>query len=273
MSITSISDLVAGLAAAQRYLVTYAAQANAEAAGVTQSLLDRAGVPGAATLPTTLAGTAFTQASTGGVALVDPNPASLYLAGATINASLAGQLTLFDLLWANGGITATTTTGQTVTSATFPSRDLNSAALGEGCEMWLAVHTADGGNVSPVTNTTATYTNSGSTGSRSATIASYPATPRAGSMVKFTLAAGDTGVKSVQTLTLGTSYVSGTLNMLVVRRLADFAIPGATQAYQFNYGDVGLPKVLPTSFLFWAFTPASAAVGAINTAWLTFAAK
>lgn len=75
-------------------------------------------------------------------------------------------------------------------------------------------------NGSAVTNTTLTYTNQSGTGSKTATISSFPATAVAGTFVPFQLAAGDTGVRSIQTLTLGTSYGGGTIHLVAYRVLA-----------------------------------------------------
>ncbi|MFO0749129.1 MAG: hypothetical protein U1F43_26225 [Myxococcota bacterium] len=64
-------------------------------------------------------------------------------------------------------------------------------------------------NVSAVTNMTMTYTNSAGTGSRTGTIGELPATAVAGTFVQFQLDSGDVGVRSIQSLTLGTSLVTG----------------------------------------------------------------
>lgn len=273
MAVTSLSDLAAGLAVGQRFLVTKSAQAASEAAAVAQSFLDRGGSPGAATLATTLGGSNFTAASAGAVPLVDPSPALLYLAGLTATVSTPGELTIHDLLWQNGGISATTTTAQTVNSAAFPARDNAGATSGAGVELWLAVFTANATNASPITNTTASYTNSAGTSGRTATIASVPATLTAGSMVKFQLQGDDVGVRSVQSLTLGTSYGAGTLALLAMRRIADVPIAVAATPYQWSWGDLGLPQVFAGSYLHFGFVPTGAVAAALTALWLTFAQK
>jgi hypothetical protein len=47
-----------------------------------------------------------------------------------------------------------------------------------------------------------------------------PATPVIGTLMRFQLQAGDTGVRSIQSVTLGTSYGAGALTLLVYRVLA-----------------------------------------------------
>jgi hypothetical protein len=67
-----------------------------------------------------------------------------------------------------------------------------------------------------ITGNTDQSGNSGNTG----TITSFPATAVAGTFVPFNLAAGDTGVRSIQTLTLGTSYGGGTIHLVQYRPIA-----------------------------------------------------
>lgn len=52
-----------------------------------------------------------------------------------------------------------------------------------------------------------------------------PASPTIGTIVWFQLAAGDTGVQSIQSVTLGTSLVSGSISMLIARPIV--TIPGS----------------------------------------------
>jgi hypothetical protein len=113
----------------------------------------------------------------------------------------------------------TTTTAQTVNSVAFPARDLNGSANGEQVFVGILVATATT-NGAAVTNTTMSYTNSAGTAGRTATISSFPATAVAGTFVPFQLAAGDSGVRSIQTVTLGTSYGGGAIHIVAYRSLA-----------------------------------------------------
>ena len=58
-------------------------------------------------------------------------------------------------------------------------------------------------------------------------MASFPITGVAGTFVPFELQAGDTGVRSIQGITLGTSYVSGVIHIVVYRVLDMMALAGA----------------------------------------------
>jgi hypothetical protein len=75
-----------------------------------------------------------------------------------------------------------------------------------------------------------TYTNSLGSSGKTATMASYPATAQAGTVVPFPLSAGDVGVQSIQTLPLGTSYVSGTIHLVAYRHVATVPVPTANVA-------------------------------------------
>jgi hypothetical protein len=88
--------------------------------------------------------------------------------------------------------------------------------------------TAASTNAAVISNSTVTYTNSDGTGSRTATLANLvgaqiPATPTIGTIVWFQLAAGDKGVRSIQTLTLGTSLATGSVSLLIARPLATYS--------------------------------------------------
>jgi hypothetical protein len=213
----------------------YKIGATSEAAGVRVSYHAASGVPGAFAPGTpglagrTTDGTTTTDA--GCIPIWTPT-GSLYLTGFDCAAGVVCQLTLRDWLWINTGAVVTTTTGQTVNSVTLPARDLNGSTNGEGIYAAILVTTATT-NAGAVTNMTLTYTNSDGTGSRTATMASFPATAVAGTFVPFQLAAGDRGIRSIQTHTLGTSLVTGAVSLVMYRTVAAAAITTA------NVGSVG----------------------------------
>jgi hypothetical protein len=145
-----------------------------------------------------------------------------YLAAFTATATVACQLYLDDMLWVNSGVVVTTTTAQTINSVAFPARDANGSTDGAGVQIGILVTTATT-NAGAITNTTMSYTNSAGVAGRTATITAvggFPATGVVGTFVPFELAAGDVGVRSIQTLTLGTSYVAGAISLLAFRRIA-----------------------------------------------------
>lgn len=210
-----------------------------EAAGEYYSPIYTAGNPGAAAAPTPgLAGAAllsypgqlpFAAAASGD---------TTYLAdlAASQGANVGGVL-LCDRLWHNSGFTATTTTAETVNSATWPTRDYSLSTAGVDVMVGIEVSSATG-NGGAITNTTMSYTNSAGASGRTATITSFPATAVAGHFSVFSLAAGDAGVRSIQSLTKGTSYVSGTIHLVAFRVIAAIGLPVANTW-------AGLPPAMP----------------------------
>jgi hypothetical protein len=194
----------------------------AEAAGSWYSWSKDSGFPGALAIGTpglggrTIDGTTTTDA--GCMVVANASSGGNYLASVNATGTVAHNLSLHDWLWVNTGAVVTTTTGQTVTSVTWPARDSAGTTNGSGVNVGILVTTATT-NASAVTNTTMTYTNSDGTGSRTATIASFPATAVIGTFVPFQLQAGDRGVRSIQTLTLGTSYAAGAISLVAYRTI------------------------------------------------------
>lgn len=194
-----------------------------EAAGVPYLFYRDTGFPGAWTIGTPgVAGRALVFSSETGGFLDWKNPAAgnrNYLTSFVGAASGNGTLWCLDCLWVNTGLVVTTTTAQTVNSVAFPARDLNGTANGLGVQVAVLVTTATT-NAGAITNMTMSYTNSDGTSGRTATVSSFPITCTAGSLIFFQLQAGDRGVQSIQSVTLGTSLVTGAISLLAFRRLA-----------------------------------------------------
>lgn len=157
-------------------------------------------------------------ADAGCIPVRTPAAGAAHLIDYSVAATVASGHYLFDYLWINSGIVVTTTTAQAISSVAFPARDINGTAAGLGYEIGLLA-VANLGNAGAITNTTVSYTNSSGVAGRTATLA-VPATVLAGTLVPFQLAAGDVGVQSIQSITLGTTYTSGTMSLVVFRRIA-----------------------------------------------------
>lgn len=240
MAISSLDAMIAGMLPLQRFLKIGATM---EAAGVLHSLLYTSGIPGAGAAPAPgLAGAALTTYA-GQIPFSNPVSGNSYLALFEGGMSaLDGQLILYDRLWHNSGIGITTPGGQTITSVAWPARDNNGSTNGEGVYAALEVSGATG-NGAAITTTTLTYTNSAGTGSRTATMASFPQTAAAGSFIPFQLQAGDTGIRSIQTLTLGTSYTSGTVHLVAYRELGPSLNLGVYRGDRVDAVSSGFPRL------------------------------
>lgn len=165
-----------------------------------------------------------TAADNGCLVIANPSVGANYVTEVVMAASTNHQHVFFDCLWVNTGLVVTTTTAQTVTMGTLPARDVNGSTNGEGCMIAMLTTTANT-NAAVITNTTVSYTNSDGTAGRTATLSALvgsqiPATPVIGTLIWFNLQAGDKGVRSIQSVTLGTSLGAGAVSMMITRDVA-----------------------------------------------------
>jgi hypothetical protein len=214
-----------------------------------------AGYPPAAVAPSPgLNGAALTSYA-GQIDFTNPASGNAYLAalfcGQTL-ASLTGYFILYDRLWHNSGISITTTTEQAITSPTWPARDRVGSTNGDG--VFVAIEVSTGVGAGAIANTTLNYTNSAGTAGRTGVLPPTPSAPnpRAGNFLMFSLQAGDAGVRSVEGLTLGTSWVSGTIHLVAVRPIALVPAPSAVDSFNFDAISLGFPRLYDNSVLFSA---------------------
>jgi len=157
----------------------------------------------------------------GCIPIRNPAVGANYLTELMMGSSVPHYHLFFDVLWVNSGIVITTTTLQAIASPVFPARDINGSTNGEGLMIGIMC-TAAVGLAAVASNATVTYTNSDGVAGRTATLSAIigsqaPATPVIGTIIWFNLQAGDKGVRSIQGITLGTSWVSGTISLFVAR--------------------------------------------------------
>lgn len=261
MAITTLDGVLAGMQAPQPFIKNGATM---EGVGQMHSFWYTAGRPGAATASAAgLAGAAFTN-DAGEIPFNNPGAGNSYLARFAASASVAGTLILCDRLWDNSGIVVTTTTGQTINSATWPARDLAGSTNGDGVMVALEVQTATT-NASANSTMTITYTDQGGTGGNTGTVGAaiplaFPATAVAGTFVPFTLAAGDTGVRSIQTLTLAVSLGAGAVKLVAYRELARLEITTANIGNAIDAITGGFVRMYDNTvpFLVWVPTATTA---------------
>lgn len=170
-----------------------------------------------------------TAADNGCIPIKNPSVGANYLTEIQMASSVNHAHLFFDCLWVNSGIVVTTTTAQAITTPLLPARDINGTTNGEGCMIGLLVTTANT-NAAAIANATVSYTNSDGVAGRTATLSAIagsqiPATPVIGTIVWFNLAAGDKGVRSIQSTTLGTSLAAGAVSLMIAR---DVAMIGTT---------------------------------------------
>ena len=233
-----------------------------EAAGVRHSLWYAAGMPGPASVPSSgLAGEALTATIAGQLPWADPVTGETRLFRVAAAASGTLRLLLHDRLWQNSGLAVTTTTAQTINSVTLPARcpagagapTTNGGFVGAAIEVSTATT-----NGSAITNTTLSYTNQAGTAGRTGTIASFPATAVAGTFVEFTLQSGDTGIRSIQSCTLGTSYGGGAIHLVMFRRIFGLELPDMSGRSE-DMLTAGYPRLFDGSVPWWVAHPTATA--------------
>jgi len=165
-----------------------------------------------------------TAADYGCISIPNAATGGNYLTALEMASSVNHTNDFFDCLWVNSGLVVTTTTAQAITTPTLPARDVNGTTNGEGCTIAL-LFTAASTLAAAGANLTVSYTNSKGVAGRTATLSAIagsqvPQTPVIGTIVWFQLAAGDTGVQSIQSITLGTSMLTGSISLMICRDIS-----------------------------------------------------
>ena len=250
MAITTLDGVIAGMQPPEEFLKV---GAGTQVVGRMYSPFYVTGRPGAAVAPTPgIAGAALTTYA--GQIPFTNGASDQYLARFAAQSLTTGVLFLCDRLWHNSGISVTTTTGQTINSAAWPARDNDASINGAGVRIGLEVSTVTGAGASTVT---CTYTNSLGTGSKTATCRpAYTASSVAGTFYDFSLAAGDAGVRSIQTYTSTVSMSSGVIHLVAYRVLARVGVNVASLEYAVDALTSGFPKLHDNTVPFLLLLPA-----------------
>ena len=260
MAITTQDGLLSALGGAQNLQWN---KANVTAvAGRATSLWSGAGRPGvgSTTLGQAAAGAVPTDADTGFHSFTNPVSANSYIGRVSGISAASGLIMLMDVLWVWGsggsGWSVTTTTAQSTTSPAALTRpDANGAAT----EAWFEVLATMGAGLA---TPTLSYTNQSGTASRttSGMTTSYAASAVIGSCFSFNLQAGDTGLRSIQSMTTSVSMTSGTARVMITRRIAEFPCI-ANQGFLYDAYDLGMPRVYDDAAIMPIFVPNSTASG------------
>jgi len=223
MAITTLAGVESGLTYPNILSKNYSGTANGNGQFLTSFY--SAGYPQAATAPSTGVNGLSLTTYAGQVPFTNPVSGNTYLAGlrqsyyaSTINASQR-SLMLVDRLWHNSGLDRTLTTAQTLTTPTWPARDINGTTNGEGVYLAIEISTAMGTGAPSIT---VEYTNSaGSPSKIGANLENIRTGAPQGQWFLIGLATGDLGVQSVQSVTFSASWgTSGVLHLVAYRPIA-----------------------------------------------------
>lgn len=208
------------------------------------------GFPGGAATPTTVA--ALTSATAGAIPFTNPGGGrQKWLVQATVAANAPTSLAtilLYDRLVHIGGLDATVTTPQTVggTITRYTTGDGNRIFV----EIFVAPGTTTGRTIS------AEYTNqAGDTNRVTVGVPFGGAASTAGNdanlFIELPLQAGDTGVRSVQTVTVSaTTGTAGNFGVVITHPLAHLpAYQGQGFGRDFTAGPTGMPEIMSDACL------------------------
>lgn len=262
MAIYNVDDLI--LSNKLNYSFLKVSPASHEAAGILTSMFYFTGIPGQSVANAIgKSGESLTYAiTTGCIPFSNPPSGQLTYLGkfAGLNTLTASKILLLDRLWHNSGITVTTTTEQFISSYAWPSRCPNITggtvpnASGYGVQIGIEWSVAST-NGAVINNCKMKYTNSDGVIDRIAYIPSIPATPAINTFIPFILASGDTGVKQIQSITLGTSLGAGTIHLVAFRQIAVLNTPAQCIADFLDPFSSGMPQLFDNSCLFLVGMP------------------
>jgi hypothetical protein len=228
------------------------------------SLWDRTGNPGAGTMPVNniTTGVLFTNATTGAPGInAFGSGATGYLAAGRYRNAVTGSCVLYDRIFGAFGQATNLASATPVTLSApvdYSSRLPGGTDYGNLEILLEIVVTA-----ASASTVTIGYTNQSNVTGRTAVSGTINgANFAANRIVSLPLQAGDTGVKAINSMTVGgTTSATGQVNVIVARRLAvfDIRIANATDAQAWDM--IGGPVVFATSCL-WPVIATDAAQAA-----------
>ena len=255
MAITSTDQL---LAASNQLKSFGKVSMAAKAAGTFQSLWTAAGLPTAGANPASPAMVIPTSATTGALPFVNPVTGRLsYISKISSAQQTVGTLILYDRIAHSSGLNGTLTTAQAVNGAA-----LTRHTTGEDVELFLEVYTATGATAS---NVTISYTNSAGVAGRTTPAVAMQVTPLVGQMLPIPLQSGDTGIRSVQSVTLSASTATaGNFGITLVKRIAEIPITVAGTGVVLDPFALGFPTIENNACLSFMVVTATTSTGFIT---------
>ena len=262
MAITTLDGVIAGCEPPQFFLKTVSYAVNTR----TGSLFPSLGIPGGALTSTAgLGGEALTSYP-GQIPFTNPPVGQkAYVARLALLPRAQVALTLCDRVWHNSGFNVTTTAVQNFTGCPNFNRDVNNAVgVGEG--IFVAIEYEVG--IPTTVNVNMTYTNSAGVTGRTAT-ANLPNSGNLGLFTGFTLQGNDTGVRSIQSASMASAAVAGTVSFVAYRPITVINALADSSATVIDPLTGGLPEIYNDSVLFFIMTSNSASVPVAGS--ITFA--
>lgn len=253
----AITTLDGWIASAKQYISYVKIASRTAVAAGWFSLFDLAGNPGAGTLAgtSTAAGVVPTDA-TAGCPMIGAFGGSAvgYLSQVDFGSTVACRIKMFDMLFKAGAYAynaATTLAAQ----PSFSSRVAGGTDYGD-TQLWIEAVTAFTGNLSVAV----TYTNQSGTAAKTTGTVALGLAPTVGRMIQLPLAAGDTGIQKIESVTATVATV-GTFNVLILRPLWSGRCKLANDGDVHGLDKTAMPVVYADSALVFAVCPDSTATG------------
>ena len=201
-----------------------------------------AGSPTNGATPTsTLTGEVPTSATAGAISFVNPSSGFTYvgfLKFGYITQSAVHGMVLYDRLWQNSGLNATSTSNQTINSVALTRPDAN----GDQVEAWWQIYTGMGGGTAG-TPPTISYTDQDGNAGATGTLQQYAASLAQNHTLLFSMASGDSGVRSIQTYNNVATMVSGNAGLVLRRKICELSAPIHSMQVVADAITLGLPRV------------------------------
>lgn len=185
-------------------------------------------IPAAGSAPASTPGTSYSSTA-GGIVFPDTSSVGKFLLSFSVkqdSVNAAFTWGLWDRLVGVGSIAVNSTGAKTVNSTALPRYTGTDSV---GVQVWIEIATA-GTTTTPAVSLTSYTDQNGNTGSVGGQLTFPGATTAAQTLIgPFPLAAGDTGVRSVETVTVDTAGGgSGVINILLVKPIVHVggAFPG-----------------------------------------------
>lgn len=232
MAITTMDGVVASFPGQRRPI---SKTSFTTVAGAYSTLLNATGQPGAGTLTisNTTTGVIPTSATDGAVPFTNPGAGNSYLMQAEFSSSSPGSIIIYDRLQHSGSYSFASGNINT-TDQTAVDRD----STGAGVEVWCEVN---GALSATACTLTITYTDqSGNTGATGTCV--VPASAITARMFPFVLAAGDSGVRSIENLA-GSAAPTGSFNIVMLRRLGTVEMGIAGISGIKDFAALGMPRI------------------------------
>jgi hypothetical protein len=237
MAITSVDDIVAGLASSQtRWFMKNIAVP--KAIGSYQSSWLGVGFPGAGSAsPSYTAGSGYTcsRTTTGAIPYVN-GAVKNWLAKWFATSTIAGTAILVDRLWSCSGMGFAIGTYTVTTPGALPARITDN---GVGCQIWVEQFVAAGAASGTLT---INYKNPAD-GAEAGVIPAVVSAPLIGQMQPVPLAVGATGVRSIVSAANSATWTSGSWGLTVVKPIAAISIPLAGIGNTLGWATLGLPDI------------------------------